>query len=224
MTESLLSKVTRIVTGSINHLVESAEGAAPEIVMAEAIREIESAIGDVRDELGKVKAQKHNANLRLVSENNRHEELTEKIKLALQEGREDLGEAAVQSQLDIEAQLPLLEKTIADCSDREKELENYILALQGRRREMEDELAQAKATLAESTGSGEAAVRPESGAGSVDKAVERANSTFDRVARGITGTPGAAAHADPAKIAELEELARRHRIKERLEKFKREQS
>ncbi|MCB1844105.1 MAG: PspA/IM30 family protein [Halioglobus sp.] len=222
MSESLISRVSRIVSGSINQLIEAAENAAPETIMAQAMREVESAIADVRDELGRVKAQKHNASKRLLEESNRHETLAEQIKVAINEGREDLGEAAVSTQLDIEAQLPLIEKTIADCAEREGELQHYVLALQARLREMQAELDQMKKTRDTISGSGESAVASEAGTGNVDRAVERANSVFDRVAGRATGTPAGAAATDPAKLAELEELARRNRVKERLEQLKRE--
>ena len=220
MSESLLSRVRRIVSGSLNQMVAAAENAAPETVMSEAIREIESAVNEVRDELGKVRAQKHNANRRLVAENNRHEELSEKIKLALDEDRVDLAEAAAATQLDIEAQIPFLESTISDCDEREKELENYILALRARMREMESELDQMKAAAAESAKVSGASVDPDVATGEVDRAVERASAAFDRVLKDATGSPAATSDADPQKMAELEEMARKNRIQERLAQFR----
>ena len=60
--------------------------------------------------------------------------------MALTNERDDLAEAAVSNQLDIEAQIPILEHTITECGENERELEGYITALQAKKREMKDEL------------------------------------------------------------------------------------
>ena len=59
MSESLTSRVGRLIAGSFHSLVDAVENAAPESVMEQAIREIESAITDVRSDLGNVEAQRH---------------------------------------------------------------------------------------------------------------------------------------------------------------------
>ena len=55
-------------------------------------------------------------------------------------GRDDLAEAGIAEQMDIEARLPVLENTIADCAAQEKELEGFIAALQAKKREMQQQL------------------------------------------------------------------------------------
>lgn len=59
MTESIASRVGRIISGTVNQLVDAAESAAPEAVLEQALREVDQAIQDVRAELGKVEAQIH---------------------------------------------------------------------------------------------------------------------------------------------------------------------
>ena len=61
-----------------------------------------------------------------------------------------LAEAAIAQQLDIEAQIPVLEATIADSGSKEKELEGYITALQAKKREMQDELRLYRESVIES--------------------------------------------------------------------------
>ena len=142
MAETISSRVGRILSGGLSALVSAVENAAPETVMAEAVSEIDRAIEDVRVELGRTLSSKHLASTRLMEENARHTDLTEKVSLALKEEREDLAEAAVGQQLDIEAQLPVLEGAVADSEGREQELEGLIAALQAKKRQMRDELAQ----------------------------------------------------------------------------------
>jgi phage shock protein A len=220
MKESLIGRVGRIISGSFNSLIDVIENAAPETVMSEAIREIDAAIDDVRVELGRVVAGKHLANRRLMEENRKHEDLGEKIELAVKEGRDDLAEAAISQQIDIEAQIPVLEATINDCGNNEKELEGYITALQAKKREMKEELRQFRESMKEtvtfSPASSDSGVEASS---DVERKVAKAESAFERIAEKATGIPGGGRTADrqtATKLAELEEIARKNRIQERL--------
>ncbi|MDJ0789006.1 MAG: PspA/IM30 family protein [Myxococcota bacterium] len=216
MAESLASRVGRIVSGSVNALVDAVENAAPAVVMEEAIREVDRAVEDVRAELGKVLARRHLATTRLMEENRRHEELAHRIELALGEGRDDLAEAAIAKQLDIEAQIPVIERTVTECTEQEGDLEGFIAALLARRREMEDELAEFRTAsdAAASTGSD----APSGSAGSTaGHRAELATSAFDRVLSRNAGMPGVKEGLDTEKkLAELDKLARENRVRERL--------
>lgn len=221
MKESLTSRVGRIISGSVNSLVSALENAAPELVMEEAIREIDGAIDEVRTELGRTTANKHLANNRLMEENRRHDELAEQIATAVSQQRDDLAEAGIAQQLDIEAQIPVLERTIAEAGDQEKELDGYIQALQAKKREMKNELKR----LAESrqTADAVAAGAESGGGGSTASKVAQAEAAFDRIMEKQSGLGAMAATPDAsqaAKLAELEQLTQQNRVKERLAAFK----
>jgi len=214
MAEGLMNRVKRLVSGSVNTIVDAVENAAPETVMKEAIREIDSAIDEVRDQLGLVIANKHHANKRLMEASAKHEDLAEKLRLAVEQNRDDLAEAAIARQLDLEAQMPVLEDALKDTSAEEAELESYISALAGRRREMEEDLQTYLASrpkVSEPTPGEAKSAQP-------DRKVENAETAFNRVLRGATGVPGTAtADRDTAaKLVELENVSRENRIKERL--------
>ena len=44
MTDTIASRVTRVIGGSVNALLDAVENAAPEATMAQAIREVDQAI------------------------------------------------------------------------------------------------------------------------------------------------------------------------------------
>jgi phage shock protein A len=217
MSESIANRVGRLLSGGVNALIDAVENAAPEAVMEQALREVDGAVDEVRAELGKVLAAKHLATKRLADENRRHEELGERIELALRESRDDLAEAAVAKQFDIEAQIPVLESTITDAAARQKELESYVAALQARRRKLEAELNAFRASRATAAAAGAGESAQAAGNGAARK-VERAESAFARVMSAASGVPTApgATGKDARRLAELEELVRRNRIKERL--------
>jgi len=218
MAENLAARVGRIVSGGLHAFVAAVENAAPEVVLDQAMREVDGAMDEVRAELGALLAKKHLASQRLMEENRRHEELVGRIELALAEGREDLAEAAIARQLDIEAQIPVLERTITECGEQEKELEGFVSALQAKKRQMRQELeeftaSRQAASHPTSDGEGGRPVGPSTAAGRAERAV----SAFDEVMRRTWGVPAAAGDMkDGARLAELEDLSRRNRVQERL--------
>jgi len=215
--EGLTKRVGRIISGSINAIINAVEDSAPEMVMEQAIREIDSAIDEVRAELGRAIAAKHLANKRLSEKNSKHEELSEKIEFAVTQGRDDLAEAAIANQLDIEAQIPVLEHTIAECGDNEKELEGFITALQAKKREMKEELSAFRQSMSSASADAVSADASK-GQSKVHEKIDQATSAFDRVLEKQTGVAGmhSSDTQDAAKMAELEKLSREHRIRERL--------
>jgi phage shock protein A len=215
MSEQLVSRVKRLISGGVNSIVDTLENATPEMVMKEAIREVERATDEVRDEMGRVLASKHLASRRLMDANARHEELTTQIDLAVKQGRDDLAEAAISKQMDLESQIPVLESAVSDAGSQEAELESYIEALQARRREMLDDLDAFKQSRAAEAVSETGEAVP---AGCAERKVSKAERAFDRVMREASGVPGStgSGREDAAKLAELEKLSRQNRIQERL--------
>jgi phage shock protein A len=215
MAETLGARVGRIVSGSVNALVDAIEGAMPETVMQQTLREIDLAVDDIRGELGRTIAGRHLAQKRLTEQASRHEELSSQVELAIREGRDDLARAAVEHQLDVEAQIPVLEATLSDATRREGELEGYIAALVAKRREMEE--AFRAMIAARARGSEEAGAAPDGGGSGAGRRVDNATAAFDRLMAREGGPPLGGVDRDRgAKLAELEDLARRNRVEERL--------
>ncbi len=65
-------------------------------------------------------ANRHLANKRQIQEKRKHEDLSKNITLAVKEGRDNLAEAGIAQQMDIEAQIPVLEHAIADPAEQER--------------------------------------------------------------------------------------------------------
>ncbi|WP_346838363.1 PspA/IM30 family protein [Microbulbifer sp. SAOS-129_SWC] len=219
MKEGLVTRISRLISASANALVDSVENATPQLVMEQAIRELDDAIAEVRDQLGKAEAAKYLSSKTLNTENNRHSALAGQIDVAVKENRDDLAEAAIAKQMDIEAQLPVLEKAIAEADAEIGELNAYISALAGKKRDMREQLRDfAKAS--EHVSNGASGDERGSSRNTADK-VDQAEGAFNRVLENA-GVPTAQSNADASKLAELEELARSNRIKERLAKIKSE--
>ncbi|GBG02002.1 hypothetical protein AZSI13_13290 [Azospira sp. I13] len=212
MADSIGTRVARIVAGNVHSLLDSLENANPEAGMGQAIREVESAIDELGVSLGRAAANKHLAITNLAEQNRRHEQFASEVDFAVGQGRDDLAKAAIARQLDIEAQIPVLEKAIANIAGEEKELEGYVAALRAKHREMEDALQQFLASRSNP-------VLAAQGASPLTSKVDRAGASFDRILARQSGIPGLGAGVDSqtaGKLKELADLARQHRIDERL--------
>ena len=219
MSETLSRRVGRLVSGGFHALIDAAENLAPEAVMNESIREIERAVDEVRTELGKVLAQKHLAAKKMADESNRHEAIDANLQAAVAAGRDDLAEAGIAEQMDIEARLPVLENTIADCAAQEKELEGFIAALQAKKREMQQQLQDWRAAQ-QSVGAGKAAGGNGSDLNRIARDAEKSGNAFDRVMGRQNSVHNSTDAAQLAKLKELEDLSRNNRIAERLAALK----
>jgi phage shock protein A len=222
MTDTIASRVTRIVSGGVHALLDAVENAAPETAMVQAIREIDHVIDDVRAELGRVEAAKHLATSQLNRLNTDHEQLAGQIEVALGQEREDLARAGLEKQLNIEDQVPVLQKSLADQRDAGKELESYIAALIAKKREMEQALRDYVAARAAQTAGHGPTSEPGKSRGKSEERAANAGALFDRVLAKQTGLSGlnSTATGDAVKLRELQDLQRANRIEERLAQLK----
>lgn len=215
MPDTLLTRITRLVSGLTHSAIEQAEQAASVPIMEQAIRDIDDAVKEVRSEVGKHEATKHNARRRMTELHQEHDGLSEKIALAVEEEKEDLAEAGVGRQLDIENQLALLERTLAEADEEITKLTDSLAALQASRREAQSRLRDLKAAApAGGDGGG--------GAGGT-KAQSQAQAAMDaaqRLGEKFTGLPGEESHISNRDLDDLAELHRQHAIQERLAKHK----
>lgn len=223
MRESIPKRVSRLISGGFSKLADAMENTVPEMVMEETIYEIDDAIGEVRSELGREIANKNLASKRLMEANKKHEDLSEKMEIALRENRDELAEAAIAKQLNIEAQMPIFESSIHEGAEREKELEGYIQALLAKKRELKEELEVFKKSRARTSIEAQQLKAGGISGNPAQGKADRADAAFHRVLERQTGIDAVREGVDPktaAQLVELEELALKNRIKERLASVK----
>jgi len=219
MAESLSARVGRVIAGSVHALLDRIEDAAPEAAMEQALREVDKVIDEVRHELGTMAANRHLAQQQHATLNRQHTQLAEQIEQAIDQGREDLARAGVARQLDIEAQIPVLEKSLAELSGNETELTGYVNALLAKRREMTSALENFRSARKIAASS----VPQAAGARRSEARMESASGAFDRVYQRHAGLSPAAAGASleqAARLKELDEMVRNNQIEERLAKLR----
>lgn len=212
MKESISSRVRRIISAGIHQLIDAVENAGPESVMERAVAEMDETVEELRAEIGKNAANRHIASKRLSEAETRHKDLSSKIEVAVSENRDDLAEAAIARQLDIEAQMPVLNSAVRDLNEKEKELESFTAAVQAKKREMKEELRQFRLAHEKSP----ASVKEPFG-DDLHARISRAESAFTRVLEKQTGLPDDTGDMKTAaQLMELEALSRKKQILDRL--------
>ncbi len=206
MNESITKRVSRLISGSINAIVDKAESLSPELVMKETIREVDSTIDEVKLLLGRENIELRKTKSQLENEKIKYKNLSQQIDVAINENRDDLAKSAISRQMDIEAQIPILEESILQIEKNILKLENYIDALNAKKREMQKDLEEYLKIKKE-----------EDTAANIESNVEKADAAFSRVSADINSR---FLNDDATKLAELDKLVRDNRVSERLESLK----
>jgi phage shock protein A len=220
-TENVLAQIGRVIAGMTRAAIDAAENANPEAILTQSIREIDAAADEVRGELGKALAEKQRLEMRRKELERERLDLDEKIRLAVAQNRDELAEAGISRQIDIEAQTGVLARLLDDCNDRVSQLNATLDAVNASRREGEARLAEFRASRRSAAvdGAGKPVVGGEAVAGATRK-VERAQAAAERV----TGVPAGQSNTDQKAIDELNEMVRRHAVQERLARLKAQRS
>ncbi|MDR1969502.1 MAG: PspA/IM30 family protein [Burkholderiaceae bacterium] len=220
MTDSLRTRVARLIAGGAHALMDRVEGVVPVALLEQAAREVDQLTDEVRAELGIVTANRHLAQQQHLHLNQEHEELNAAIQTALAAGKEDLARNAVARQIDIEAQLPVLDSSLSERVQKEKELSGYVDALIAKRREMDAAIRDFEASRQQSAALG---MTGSAATSTIEQRLRSAQAAFDRTHQRHTGLDAASQRAgmeQAAKLRELGELARDNKINERLAALK----
>jgi len=215
MAETIFLRVRRVISASIEDVVDAMERAGGTSVMREAIREVDRAIDEVKAEHDAATTRKLHAARQQRMFRERLAALDEKARFAIGENRDDLAEAAVSRQLEFEAQAKKLESVEVEAAEEVRRLDECLSALTARKTRMEEELSTFEAAQREAAVGGEGPTRPDRRS---ERKVERAEEAFDRAmtaAGGVSGISRTDAQA-AAKVAEIDVMQKSAAIAQRM--------
>jgi phage shock protein A len=204
----------RLLAAIASQTIDNAESNNKVAMVKQAIREIDAGADEARFALGKSRAEEFRLKRRRDELDAEAAALTEKIRLAIAENREDLARAGVARQIDLESQGIALERATDFIELEIDEQTKALQAMLGARREAEGRLADLEASL------GQRAPQ-ETGWGTSATKTVSADLAMAAIAR-VTGVPASKVLGEK----ELDELDRLHREKEiaaRLERIKSQQ-
>jgi phage shock protein A len=216
--ESILERVSRILSGRVEDTIVRLEQADGPVVMREAIREVDRVIEQVRADHEAVMTRRLQAARQLKMLDEHVSQLTDKARFAVGQGRDDLAEAALSRQIDFEQQAAKLAAVQAVAREDETRLDNSITALEARKKQMEDALSSFVVSQREADTGGDGPTQP---ARNVDKQVKRSEQAFERAMAGAGGVGFTRAAADTInRVAEIDGLQKSASITARMAKLK----
>ena len=208
MAEPILKRVQRIVSAGLESAADAAERLNGSGMMRHAIREVDQAMDQVAKRLDSAKACAMQADWRRAAISDQVDALGRDARFALDKGRDDLAEAAVGRQLDLEAEADQLKQAQAEAEREAAQLQASLDELKARKADMERDYAALEAARREAQALGKDPA--------TERKVKRAEAAFDR-ARRAAGCGPSALHAAPSPAAEeLKAVKRESAVAERL--------
>jgi phage shock protein A len=218
MAESVFARVQRLLSAKVEDTVDRMETAGGEGVMREAIREVDRAIDELRRDHDGAMARRLQAVRQQDMVNKKVAELGEKAAFAVEQGRDDLAEAALSRQVEFEGETAKLEAVQEASREQEQKLDDAITALKTRKTQMQEVLDAYCQSKADAAVGGDGARQL---AQAIDKKVENAEAAFDRAMGGAGGVNFSRTDADTInKVAELDGLQKSSTVASRLAALK----
>lgn len=209
-TESISGRVSRLAAGLVATVIDGLEKKAPEAVAEQAIREIDKAADELKSNLAALIAERKRYTLQKADLTEEREGLDRNIRVALQEGREDLARAGIGRQDDIDAQAASIDKLVQDVDVRIDEARGALNAASAARRDSEERVKIARrareAQKPGATGNAAGGFRKPA----PEDRIAAALSSVARLTDLPTGKPR------DHDLVELEEFGRQRRIDDRL--------
>jgi phage shock protein A len=195
-------------------VVDAAERLSGTSLMRQAIREMDAALDKANREAEATRAGRIHADHQIEESRKQLATLKEQAAFAMSKGREDLAEAAIGRQLDIEGGIESLIRRRTDAATEERKIGETIASLKARRIQMQEDFAAFQAAQRAAAYDEEAPSGPSAKA---ERKASRAEDAFERAISAAGGVVGPRADTDSiAKVGEIGELQKAAAIAERL--------
>jgi phage shock protein A len=212
--EGILARMGRLLAAIASQTIDNAENSNKVALVKQAIREIDAGADEARYALGKSRAEEFRLKRRREELDAEVAGLTDKIRLALAENREDLARAGVARQIDLESQTIALERATDFIELEIDEQTKALQAMLGARREAEVRLTDLELSLSQHA-------PQETGRAAAPTKTMSAERAMAAIAR-VTGVPASQVLGDK-ELDELDRLHRENEIAARLERIRSQQ-
>jgi phage shock protein A len=200
MAEPILKRMQRIVSAGLESAADAAERLNGSGVMRHAISEVDQAIDQLRGRLASAEACARQASWRQAAIRDLVNDLDRDARFAIGKGREDLAQAAVERQLDLEEEARGLKQAETEAGRESALLKASLDELCARKAKMERDYAALEAAKREARALGKDPA--------TETKVKRAEAAFER-ARKAAGCAPSGIHAAPTAAAEELKAVRR---------------
>ncbi len=208
MAEPILKRVQRIVSAGLESATDAAERLNGGGMMRHAIREVDQAIDKVKARHEAAKTCSLQASWRQAAIRDQVADLARDARFALDKGREDLAQAAVSRQLDLEEEARRLSQQQSEADREAAQLAATIEELRGRKAQMEQDYAALEIARREAQALGR---DPK-----LDRKVQRAEGAFERARQRVGCTPSVVHQPEGPELQALKEVRREDEIAARM--------
>src|SRR4051812_8902795 len=210
MADSIFVRVQKVMSGGLDGAVGSVEQLSGTTLMRQAIRDVDDTIASARDGAEAARARRLQAEHQAGAARQQLATLHEQARFALGKGRDDLAEAAIARQIEIEAQIGRLDAARAEAATEERQLEESRTGLNLRKGRMEEDLAAFQSARRSAELDGAAPGAPDA---RIHRRAERAEESFRRaMAAAGAVPPGGTDDGAAAKVVEIETLQREAKV------------
>jgi len=218
MAEAFYMRAKRVVSSGIEGSLDKLERASGTGLMRQAIREVDHAIDKVQIEQDAATDRKIQAASQQKSIALKIEEWGEKAAFTLEKGRDDLAEASIGRQMELEKQLNQFAEVETSSATEAEKLSESLIALKARRSEMDQELREFEKAVRDSQLGGTEKADFER---TIERKVEKAQQAFDRSMGLVSEGNGSGIDAEFAKqSADIDALQRDTEIQDRMAELK----
>lgn len=211
MADSVLRRVQRVVSASVENVVEAAERLSGSSLMREAGRELDRTMDQLAAERQAARTRGLQAEHQLETCRGALATLDGKARFAVQKGRHDLAKAALLRQVELEERIERLSALRRHAADEGAWLEERLAALRLRKGQMTSEIKSLEAARRAAGSAGEAPF---------ERKAARAEAAFDRGLAAVGGVAGARADVNAAaQVAEIDDLQKQQIVADRMAKL-----
>ncbi len=204
-------------------VIEKIEHSESAELLTQAITEIDGALDEIKAEIGRMAASSHQCRQKRLAIEEKHRNLELQIKTAMKKNSEEAASHAIKQQIDMESQISALDTQLAQNAAESQSMEAYLTALKAKKELLTTLLARkTSAELNMDSNRRQTQFQPDD-VSKLKKKIAAVELTFDRImAKPPEGNIERKSRTfRSAQLQELEEMALKTKIKERLAAAKR---
>lgn len=213
MAEPIFQRFGRIVSATLEDAVDRLETASSGSILRETVREVDRGITQLQADHDSAQARREQIARQQAKLGDEARELTDKARFALSKERQDLAEAALALQIDLEAQADTLKAEEEALAATIAKIAGELEVLKARKAQMEQEMEAWLAQRLETAMAGQGVSKAES---ERREDLRRADEAFER----IVANAAAPQPAPADEIAEIDAMQKRAEVAARLAALK----
>ncbi len=223
MINNLFVRVRRIIKSNLHAFFQKIENSESTELLTQTISEIDSVIDEVKAELGRMVALSHRLKQERQAIQHKHRDLEHQISAALKKSSDEDASHAIKKQIEIETEISLIDDQLTQNSTESQSIEAYLKALQSKKKILTTAFTQMNSERWKTDPNRQKTQLQFPNEQELKEKIAKAELTFDRIMANNAeySTEKKSYSRKSEQLREIEEMALKTEIKERLTAAKR---